>query len=131
MLDSYYDKWCVGWLGKPGLEWLIRPEDPYFGVALEIARVDAKNLPAADAVVVLEIDKQLWLNQLSQRGRAIDRSEAFAQSHSTQAYFVETALDRGRIDGTLVVRYTRRALSPDEEAREVLALLKTHGVVLT
>lgn len=116
VLDSYYDKWCGGWLGKPGLEWLISPDDPYFPVAMTIAELDAKLLPSADVVVVLEITEDLWFAQVQGRGRTIDRHDPFLQSHHTQELFVNTALERAAGDGTRVIRHRREALPPREEA---------------
>jgi hypothetical protein len=81
ILDSYYDKWCTGWLGRSGLEWLMAPDDPYFEVAASMAAVDARVLPRADVVVVLRISQGLWRRQLAERARGIDLDEAFVQSH--------------------------------------------------
>lgn len=120
ILDSYYDKWCVGWLGKPGLEWLIAPDDPYFALAREMATVDAEVLPKADVVVVLRVTEELWRRQLTDRSRGIDLDEDFVRSHPSQRHFVETALARGPLDGTDVLLYDRQELPPDEEARIVV-----------
>lgn len=119
VLDSYYDKLCAGWLGKPGLEWLMQPDDPYFSLAMGVAKVDEALLPAADVVVVLEISEQMWLSQIRDRGRVIDRHDPFLRSHHTQAVFVATALERSPLHGTAVVRHTRMPAAPLEEASEV------------
>jgi hypothetical protein len=130
VLDSYYDKWCIGWLGLPGLEWLISPDDPYFAVARSMAQVDADVLPRADAVVMLEIEEPLWRAQIAARGRGIDRHAPFANSYASQAHFVETALTRGAQDGTDVIRFTRSSAPPRDEAVRILALLEENGCEL-
>lgn len=128
VLDSYYDKWCIGWLGKPGLEWLISPDDPYFEVARNMAELDAELLPRADVVVVLEIDEQQWLEQVGGRGRTIDRHDPFLKSHSTQELFVATALERAPVDGTRVVRHRRERMDPLQEAGQVAEKIRQLGV---
>jgi hypothetical protein len=128
VLDSYYDKWCEGWLGKPGFEWLISPEDPYMPLARSMANLDRRILPAADAVVLLEIDRELWLEQLEARGRSIDHDGAFVQSHHGQGHIVEAAVERCQEDGTTLVRYRRERLSPREEALQIREALVDAGV---
>lgn len=131
VLDSYYDKWCIGWLGRPGMEWLMAPDDPYLPLAREMAALDAELLPAADIVVVLEIDESHWRRQVAARGRNIDRSAAFLESHRSERLIVETALARGPLDGTLVLRYQRTEQPPDAEARALAELLRANGCQLT
>jgi hypothetical protein len=128
ILDSYYDKWCTGWLGRSGLEWLMAPDDPYFEVAASMAAVDARVLPRADVVVVLRISQGLWRRQLAERARGIDLDEAFVQSHHSQSLFVETALTRGPVDGTAVLVHDRQALPPREEAERVVDAIHALGV---
>jgi hypothetical protein len=127
ILDSYYDKWCVGWLGRPGLEWLIEPDDPYMPVARQMASTDHEQLPAADVVIMLEIDEQQWLEQLASRGRVIDRHDPFLRSHRSQAHFVETALEFGPRDGTVVIRHLRARVPPRDEACQLLEQLQQRG----
>jgi hypothetical protein len=129
ILDSYYDKWCVGWLGHPSFEWLIRPDDPYIEVAKHMAAVDAAELPAADAVVVLEIDEPQWRRQLALRSRRIDSDDLFLTSHPTQELFIQTALARAPGDGTVVVRHRRAAIDPATEAEQLLGILRKRGIV--
>lgn len=128
VLDSYYDKWCEGWLGKPGLEWLISPDDPYFEIARETARVDRRCLPSADVVILLEISADLWLDQLKERGRTIDQSDPFLASHYTQSHFIEAAEDRAEADGSVLIRYQRRELTPAEEAHSLVEELRSRGL---
>jgi shikimate kinase len=127
VLDSYYDKWCEGWLGKPGLEWLISPDDPYFGIACETAKVDRRCLPSADVVIFLEISVDIWRDQLQDRGRTIDQSDPFLASHHTERHFMEAAEERAEADGSVLIRYRRRRLSPSEEARLLAEELRSRG----
>lgn len=129
VLDSYYDKWCGGWLGKPGFEWLMEPDDPYLPTALSVAEIDWERLPSADVVIVLEIDEHLWLEQLTRRGRRIDGDDLFLKSHSGEQYLVDTALRRGLKDGTLILRHNRKDIDPRTEAAELRERLASIGLV--
>lgn len=131
VLDSYYDKWCVGWLGEPGMEWLMAPDDPYLPLAQEMAALDARLLPAADVVIVLEIAEAHWHDQLAVRGRTIDRSPLFLRSYRTEELMVRTALERGPRDRTQVLRYRRTRRPPETEALALVDLMRAHGIELT
>ena len=41
-MDSYYDKAVYEYIGKPGMESLLNPEDQYFNVAKVIAKADVE-----------------------------------------------------------------------------------------
>jgi adenylate kinase family enzyme len=128
IMDSYYDKWCEGWLGKSGFAWLISPSDPYMPLATAMARLDRHLLPAADAVVLLEIDHELWLEQLEARGRAIDRDSAFVDSHHGQSHIIEAAVERSEEDGTVLLCHQRTRLSPRAEAIQLRDALSGAGL---
>jgi DNA polymerase III delta prime subunit len=128
ILDSYYDKWCEGWLDKPGMDWLISADDPYFPLAAQMAEMDRHILPAADVVILLEIDRELWLEQLRERGRVVDRSDPFLASHPTQANFFDAAERWAPDEGTAIIRHSRQPLSPEEEARLVREKLEKNGI---
>jgi len=129
VLDSYYDKWCLGWLGRPGLEWLMAPSDPYLPVALGMAAIDARVLPRADLVILLEIAEPLWRAQLHRRHRLIDIDPAFLASHHSQSYFRQAAIERAAVDGTQVLFYQREDVAPESEARLVLAAAAARGLL--
>ena len=89
-VDSYYDKLFAGWLGKPGMEWLIPKDDPYFEVAEQVAERDYNLLPNADAIVFFRLAKHDWLKLLQNRGRDLDKDSEFLKSYKTQEYFFQT-----------------------------------------
>ena len=99
-------------------------------VAKLLASVDAEVLPAADVVVVLEIEETHWREQLAARGRIIDNHDPFLRSHESQEAFIETAVALGPQQGTLVLRHQRQRIPPREEARELLQRLEKEGVHL-
>lgn len=128
VLDSYYDKWCVAWLGRPGLEWLIQPDDPYLPTALAMAETDAQILPRADLVVMLEIDEELWRAQLVKRGRRIDTRADFQRSHHSQDLFHAAAMRSAARDGTRLVFHQRQDIPPELEANQLLEQLEALGL---
>lgn len=77
VLDTYYDKLIHLYLGKPGVNWLISPDDPYFNATKEMAKTDYKNLPNADIVIGLNISETVWEKFIESRGRDLDKLEAF------------------------------------------------------
>jgi hypothetical protein len=87
LLDTYYDKLCAKWLGRPGMEWLLDPEDPYFPAAKMIAELDYELLPTADTLVYFDVDEATWRGFLVGRGRVMDSEALVAESYRTGPYF--------------------------------------------
>ncbi len=77
LLDTYYDKLIHLYLGKPGLNWLISPDDPYFKATQEMSKTDYESLPNADIVVGLKISDTVWEQFIESRGRDLDKLESF------------------------------------------------------
>ena len=90
-LDSLYDKLCVKYLGKPGLEWVITPTDRYFEVAKMIATLDNTCLPDVDAIVSICVDETDYKRFLKIRNRTRDAS--LVKAWYTQEYFLNAAKD--------------------------------------
>jgi hypothetical protein len=90
-VDSYYDKLCVHWLGRPDTEWLIKPDDPYFPNFLQTAWLDYKYLPDADVVVVFHVAEDGWKRMVAGRGRELDAASNLLDTFGMQRYFGEAA----------------------------------------
>lgn len=121
LLDSYYDKLCVDWLGRPGMEWLIDPHDEYFPIAMRIARLDRERLPLADALVVFTVDEQVWHEFIRGRGRALDGQSGLAGTFPTQAYFVAAAEQLAAETGIRLIRFHQDRVDSPRAAAERLA----------
>jgi len=89
--DSYYDKITSYYLGKPGMEWLIAPNDPYYPCVQALASLDTKLLPNADCIVLLDIPYSIWVERLRKRGRIRDSLEGFQESYAMYRSYVEEA----------------------------------------
>ena len=92
ILDTYYDKLIYLYLGKPGLNWLISSEDPYFEATKEMAKADYENLPNADVVIGLKVSEEVWEQFIKNRGRELDKLESFKKEcFQLQAYLLNAA----------------------------------------
>ena len=92
IMDSYYDKTTYYYLGKPGMEWLVNPDDPYFPCARMITDIDAKFLPNADCVVLLDVSIDDWMKMLKKRDRIRDNIEGFQSNYQRYREYVLEAV---------------------------------------
>lgn len=91
LVDSYYDKLCAHWIGRPGTEWLIKPDDRYFPNFQQTAWLDYKYLPEADVVVVFNVEEADWKRMVEERGRKLDADSNLLDTFRMQGYFGEAA----------------------------------------
>ncbi len=131
LVDSYYDKLCWYYLGKPGMEWLISPEDPYFDLTLRMASLDRKQLPEADVVVHFEIGREVWDDFRNRRGRALDNDPSFASSFFTQEHYKDASTKYCAETGARLVQYRQSVSTPRRAAEELSELLHHEGVLPT
>ncbi len=129
IVDSYYDKLIASYLKRPGMEWLLSPDDSYFDIAMEIALTDWKVLPDADCIVSFQVDQPTWRAMLNSRNRALDRDELFAKSFATQSYIHEAASHLAAERGTRLVTYHQHYATEDQAAKLLLAMLRREGVL--
>ncbi len=92
IMDSYYDKITYYYLGKPGMEWLMNPESPYFPCARMITDLDAQLLPNADCVILLDVPYDDWMQMLTKRGRIRDSIEGFQANYRLYRKYVSEAV---------------------------------------
>lgn len=129
IVDSYYDKLLNHYIQKEGMEWLIDPKDPYYDLALEVARLDASHLPDADAVIFFEVKYSDWIKQLAWRDRALDRNPKFRESFATQDYFLAAAEAYSARTGAHLLRFKQEFSSPAQAADRLREQLKHEGIV--
>src|SRR6185295_17024232 len=51
VIDSYYDKLMGYYFGKPQMDWLMEPTDPYHNLVALMSRIDTEYLPSADLII--------------------------------------------------------------------------------
>lgn len=74
IIDSYYDVLASCYLGKKPFDWLINKDDPYFNIALDMAKLDWSLLPKADILIFLHLDQNIWELFMKKRNRKFDAS---------------------------------------------------------
>ena len=129
LMDSFYDKLCSYYLGKPGMEWLIDPQDPYFANVLEMARLDLRHLPEADAVVAVEVGESDWSHMLAARNRDLDRNTELQKTFPTQAYFMEAARQYCAEKGVKLVSFKNTYSTLDESAGRLIDRLRSDQII--
>ncbi len=91
IVDSYYDKITHHYLGKPGMEWLISPQDPYYEVAQTLTKIDEEKLPNADCIILLDVDMDTWREFLTMRDRDRDHIDGFQENFLAYHRYIEEA----------------------------------------
>lgn len=129
VLDSYYDKLISQYLGKPGMEWLINPEDNYYKVVKSISELDFDLLPNVDCIVFLQIDFDVWMHLVNKRNRVLDNDILFRKSFNTQAYFLDAVYHYARLSGAKVVIHQQANTSPKIEALKVCEILRREKII--
>jgi len=129
LLDSYYDKILACYLGRPGMEWLLAPDDPYFRFAEGIAQTDWHVLPDADCVISFEVTREDWASMLACRNRDLDRDEAFLRSFDTQRYFIEAAERLAAERNIRVVSFRQSFGTVEDAAKRLLSRLREENVL--
>ncbi len=130
IVDSYYDKLTAFYFGKPGMEWLMDPKDPYFSAALEIMTLDVDLLPDADCIVLLDISKEDWIRFLQSRNRARDNIEGFVENYALYKSYVEEAarlLSSKR--NIALLRFQQEFSSPKIQAAKLKEELIREGIL--
>jgi thymidylate kinase len=129
LVDSYYDKLIAHYLARPGMEWLLSPNDPYFELAMGVARTDWRILPDADCIVTFEVEPADWRAMLARRNRALDRDEAFSKSYETQRYFIEAAMQLAAERNIRIVHFRQTFGTVEDAAERLLAALREAGIL--
>lgn len=129
IVDSYYDKIFSYCLGKKGMEWLITPDDPYYSLALSVAKQDTAFLPNADCIVLFDLSEDTWRKLLKSRNRFLDDDSSLLSSYKTQAYFFEGAYELSRQYNIKVIEFTQEFSSPKEAAKKLYKLLKKESIL--
>ncbi len=127
--DSYYDKLLAHYIGKPGMEWLISPSDPYFDVAVAMAKKDWEQLPTADVIIFFEISHDLWRDFLTKRNRFLDCDQKFLESYSTQELFLSACKKLAEEQRITLITIQQEWSSPRSVAEKVRNILYAKGLL--
>ncbi len=128
-VDSYYDKLLFYWLGKPGMEWLIGKDDPYYDLVEHMAKRDLQTLPDADAIVLFKVSYDDWKKMLSMRSRRLDRDPEFLKSFDTQQYFIEASESYSKDKNIPLIVFEQSLIGVDKAARKLHNQLLYTGLI--
>ena len=129
IIDSYFDKLFYFCLGRPGMEWLVKSDDPYFEVIKKISALDLNHLPSADYIVFLDMDYLIWQKFLATRKRNFEKNFLFnEQFFLMQNYLREGVEYIQKKWGSQVIVFRPQFNSPRQTAHELLETLKAHGL---
>ncbi len=128
-VDSYYDKLIYYYLGKPGMDWLISPDDKYYAAMKLITELDYKYLPNADCIVFLRLSMDNWRELVHRRNRQLDNDQMFLRSFATQDYFLEAAQEYVRSTGATLIIHDQAISSPTVEAQRIYNSLRAKGIL--
>ena len=127
--DRYYDKLLAYYIGKPGMEWLINPSDPYYDIMVAIAKKDWEQLPTADVIVFFEVSYDLWKNFLTKRDRLQDANPRLLESFSTQELFFNACKKLADEKNIILITIKQEWSSPRATAEKIRDILYAKGIV--
>ena len=127
-LDTFYDKLCVHYLGKPGMEWLIPPTDRYFENFLQTASLDYELLPDADIVVFFNVTNADWVKMLGSRGRQLDKLVELEKTYHTKDLFLDAARQYCTDHQSLLIEYDNIYSTVPESAKKLAEILRGGGI---
>jgi len=129
-MDSYYDKITGYYLDKPGMEWLISPNDPYFDCAWQVTQLDIELLPDADCIVLFEIGFDDWITMLDSRGRVRDNIDGFRANYIRYKAYIADAVEQVCQDRNIpFVRFHQKLSNPYTQAQALKSILIEQNII--
>ena len=123
-VDSAYDLLCSKWLGLEEMEWLLPKSDPYFHVALEMAKVDWIELPTPDIIVGIRLDSITeWQTLVRTRNRKEDQLLKFDGLFKSQEKILDAAKQYCEHVGCRYLEYKQKISSAFDAATSMKPLV--------
>lgn len=91
IIDTYFLKIAGYYIDKPGLEWLVGPNDPYVPLLKQMFELDEHMFADADCVVLFDMSLEDWKLFLKSRGRQWDNNPGFDESFVLLKKYVDDA----------------------------------------
>jgi hypothetical protein len=120
VVDSYYDMLLASYLGADPFAWLIRPDDPYFRLARDMAELDRGILPRADVLVFLSLTEQVWNAFMDRRAREFDRVARLKEQFAMQSLIEKACRSAEAEHGTRLLVIDQEDSSPTSTAARIL-----------
>ena len=129
LTDSYYDKLLTYYIGKPGMEWLITPSDPYFDVAAAMAKKDWEMLPNVDVIIFFEVTLDLWKGFLAKHNPGADSDPAFVDSFALQEVYLNACQKLADEKHITLIKIRQEWSSPREAASKIRDIFYEKGIL--
>ncbi len=130
ILDGYFFKIYGYYLGKPGLEWLLAPNDPYLPLLKELNVLDEQYIPDADCVILFDISLEDWKKCLHSRGRDWDKQPGFEESYAiTKRYIDQATIDHCKRYNIRLVIFEHYFGDINEQAQRLISLLQENNII--
>jgi thymidylate kinase len=123
VIDSYYDKLCYYYLGKPKMEWLISTDDPYFKNIKDLARLDLNHLPDADILVYVSVAEIEWKRMLKQRNRDLDKKTKIEETYAVHPAYLSAARKYARKHKVRLIEFENKFGSVQKSVASLRALI--------
>lgn len=128
--DALFDKLCYFYVGKPGMEWLISPDDPYFQNFVELAKLDFLSLPDVDVLIYIDVTEQDWIKMIDIRSRKLDERTSLKDTFETSQLFVDAATQYKRFRPAITLMHFRNEFgTPAKSTAKLISFLKLEGVL--
>lgn len=128
--DALYDKLCYFYVGKPGMEWLISLDDPYFQNFVELAKLDFLSLPDVDVLIYVDVTEQDWIKMIDTRSRNLDERTSLKDTFETNEMFMYAATQYKRFRPALNLLHFRNEFgNPAKSTAKLISFLKSEGVL--
>lgn len=117
ILDSYFFKIYGYYLGKIGMEWLLRPENKYLDLLITLNELDRNYFPDATHVVLFDTHLQDWQQFLHSRGRNWDTTPGFCQNFQlTKRYIEEATIEHCMRKNIPLIKFEHSFGNPKKQA---------------
>ena len=129
--DSCYDKITSYYLGKPGMDWLISRDDPYFACVEMLTKIDTANLPDPDCIIFINISFEDWMRMLIKRGRIRDSIEGFRENYEKYSSYIREAVAMFCKDRNIkLVVFSTEFGDPKTQAARLLKQLEHEKIIM-
>lgn len=125
LIDTYFFQIYGYYLGKPNLEWLLQPDNPYLNLLIQLNELDQTYFYDADYVVLFEVNLEDWRKFLKSRGRNWDTIPGFAESFAqTQKYVADATIAHCEKKHIKLVLFKHEFGNPQAQAQKLQAILE-------
>ena len=125
VIDSYYDVLLSQYIGSEPFAWLLDEKDPYFDIARRMAELDWRDLPKADVLVMLRLNKDVWEAFMDRRARDFDRDAGLKEQFAMQALIASACRQAEVEHGTRLLVIEQEDSSPARTAERIASKLGT------